>query len=172
MNKIEKKKEIEKIYLKYADEIVNKENMQRMKNYIQHGNTSCYIHSLIVAYISLELVRKFNIKCDEKSLVRGALLHDYFLYDWHDSSVKLEGLHGFVHPKIALKNAEKEFELNLVEKDIIRRHMFPLTITPPKYREAYIVSIADKISSTLEVFRLIKRYNEIVNSMLEKLEVC
>ena len=35
---------------------------------------------------------------------------------------------------------------------MIHRHMFPLTPVPPRYREALLVSLADKISAVLETF--------------------
>ena len=38
----------------------------------------------------------FSIKINEKSLIRGALLHDYFLYDWHKSD-QGHRLHAFFH---------------------------------------------------------------------------
>ena len=64
---------------------------------MQHGTTSIYRHSLNVAYTSLWMMERWQIRLEPKSLVRGALLHDYFLYDWHqkDSSHRL---HGFRHP--------------------------------------------------------------------------
>ena len=71
---------------------------------------------------------------------------------------KSNRLHGFTHAKRALKNAEKEFSLNPIERDIIIRHMFPLNIKPPKYRESIIVCIADKISATIETLFLRKEY--------------
>ena len=43
------------------------------------------------------------------------------------------------------KQALKEFELTEHEIDIIMKHMFPLTLRPPRYREAVLVCIADKI---------------------------
>lgn len=82
-------------------------------------------------------------------MIRGALLHDYFLYDWHEKSDD-HRLHGFTHPARALKNAEEIFDLSVVEKDIIKRHMFPLTPVPPAYRESYLVCLADKICSSYE----------------------
>ena len=69
------------------------------------------------------------------------MLHDLFLYDWRHSKKKLnlEGLHAFVHPKIALRNASELFLLNDKEKDIILKHMWPVTFfSLPKYRESYI----------------------------------
>ena len=125
--------------------------MLKQKNYIQHGNVSVYEHCLRVAYLSIEIVTKFNLNVNIRSLIRGALLHDYFLYDWHIKD-KSHRLHGFTHPKTAYKNASKEFYLNDIEKDIIIKHMFPLVIFPPKYLESHIVTIADKISALKETF--------------------
>ena len=82
-------------------------------------------------------------------MVRGALLHDFFMYDWHDPG-NLRLMHGFTHAKEALCNARKQFELNDVECDVIKKHMFPLNIALPKYRETVLVSLADKISAVLE----------------------
>ena len=79
----------------------------------------------------------------------GALLHDFFMYDWHDPG-NLRLLHGFTHAKEALSNARKQFELNEVECDVIQKHMFPLNIALPKYWETVLVSAADKISAVLE----------------------
>ena len=82
-------------------------------------------------------------------MVRGALLHDFFMYDWHDPG-NLRLMHGFTHAKEALQNAQKEFELNDIERDVIKKHMFPLNIALPRYRETVLVSTADKISAVLE----------------------
>jgi Predicted HD superfamily hydrolase len=95
----------------------------------------------------------FRVPVDTKKLIRGALLHDYFLYDWHiiDHNHRF---HGFKHPKIALINAQRDLEISDIEKDIILRHMFPLTPIPPRYLESLIVCIADKICSVYETFYL------------------
>ena len=61
-------------------------------------------------------------------------------------------MHGRIHPKIALFNARKDYDINELEADIIARHMFPLTFTPPKYKESIIVCLVDKVLSTYEVF--------------------
>ena len=138
--------------LLYTDEL------KRTDKFIQHGRTSCFWHSVAVAYYSFNIINYFNIKCDAKSLVRGALLHDYFLYDWHDGD-DWHNWHGFKHPNIAFKNAIRDFKINDVEKNIIKRHMFPLTIMPPRYVESIIVCLIDKICS---VYETCKRKNTYV----------
>lgn len=135
---------------KYGEDILKSENMKLGKRYMQHGKTSVYMHSLNVAYLSLFIAYLFKINVNEKALIRGALLHDYFLYDWHIKD-EAHRLHGFTHAKSAFVNAEREFNINDIEKDIILKHMFPLNITPPKYRESVIVCMADKIIAAAEM---------------------
>ena len=90
-----------------------------------------------------EHLGRAGISIDRASLLRGALLHDYFLYDWHDPDPS-HRLHGFRHPFFALARAEEDFELTSRERNIIVRHMFPLVPVPPTCREAWIVCLADK----------------------------
>ena len=117
-----------------------------------HGNTTIYEHCINVAYLSCKIAGKIRANVNYECLIRGALLHDYYLYDWHVPS-KEHRLHGFRHPGIALKNAEQDYVLDEVEKNIILHHMFPLTIIPPITMEGWIVSIADKISAVMEIKR-------------------
>lgn len=137
------------IIRKHGADILESEGMKTEKKCIQHGTYSVYDHSLYVTSMCLRISKKLRIKINEKSLVRGALLHDYFLYDWHEPT-KANRIHGFTHPGIALRNAEKVFKLNKIEKNMIKRHMFPLTPVPPRYREAVILCVADKICATYE----------------------
>ena len=128
---------------------VNKDKkLNQMQAFIQHGQVTTYDHVIDVARMSYRINRKFRIGAREKELVRGALLHDYFLYDWHHWDGPLHGPH---HPKVALKNARRDFSLTKREENIIRSHMWPLTLFHyPRTREAVIVCIADKICSARE----------------------
>ncbi|MCD8381173.1 MAG: HD domain-containing protein [Lachnospiraceae bacterium] len=118
-------------------------------HYLQHGTVTVYEHSIHVADASLSFVRKLGLHVDEKSLIRGALLHDYFLYDWHEKDLS-HRLHGFTHPARALQNAREDYTLNRVEENIILRHMFPLTMMPPACREGWIVCLVDKYCAAQE----------------------
>jgi uncharacterized protein len=120
-------------------EILEHELFRSMILYRHHGSVSCLEHSLKVASIAFTMAK--NRKVDLVSTVRAALLHDFYLYDWHTDS---PGLHGFRHPYTALKNAREHFTINPVEKEAIVRHMWPLTPIAPRSREAMIVTIADK----------------------------
>lgn len=145
--------EFDYIFIAYAGPVLNTDKLLKTKEFLQHGTTSCYLHSISVAYCSLRIAAQLGIECDKASLVIGALLHDYFLYDWHCKEAS-HRLHGFRHPGTALNNAKRDFELNPVEQNIIIRHMFPLTPIPPKYRESMIVCLADKICCIAEILRI------------------
>lgn len=116
------------------------------REFIQHGDVTVYAHVTSVARASLSFAERLDrvgVSVDRASLLRGALLHDYFLYDWHDPDPS-HRLHGFRHPFFALARAEEDFELTPRERNIIARHMFPLVPVPPTCREAWIVCMADK----------------------------
>ena len=142
------KKESQIAFIELVNKVKHSGRLQEMKNYTQHGRISTYHHCYSVAETSYKLKEFFHISVDEDVLIRGAMLHDYFLYDWHSH----EGpLHGFYHPIAALANANQDFQLSEKEQNIIYSHMWPLTITKvPRCREAWIVSVADKIVSTKE----------------------
>ncbi len=149
------------VIIKHGADILRSEGMEIEKKCIQHGSFSVYDHSLFVTSMCLRISRKLRIRVNEKAMIRGALLHDYFLYDWHEPT-KANRIHGFTHPVIALRNAEKVFHLGKIEKNMIRRHMFPLTPIPPRYRESVILCVADKICATYETVggfkqKLVKR---------------
>lgn len=116
------------------------------RGFIQHGDVSVYEHVVSVARASAAtgaFLERMGVRVDRPSLIRGALLHDYFLYDWHDPDPS-HRLHGFTHPATALARALEDFELTERERNIIARHMFPLVPIPPTCREAWIVCMADK----------------------------
>lgn len=148
---------------KLGKEILDSDNMKREKRFIQHANVSTYDHSISVATTSLTLAAIFRVKVDKVSLVRGALLHDFFLYDWHDKTA-MPKAHAYLHPLIAFDNAKKEFKLNAIEKNIIQAHMFPLSIVMPKYKESWIVVMADKICAMNEIVSNLKL--KLVGSLL------
>ena len=134
--------------------------MQLERGFYQHGSVSVYDHSFAVAVMCVRLSRFLRIRTDLRALVRGALLHDYFLYDW-DQKDPSHRLHGFRHPKTALGNAQRDYHLNWKEKNIIARHMFPLIPVPPQCREAWIVCLADKwcaLGETVEPMFHVKHF--------------
>ena len=51
-----------------------------------------------------------------KNLIVGSLLHDFYLYDWHNGRIRKDGIHAWTHPIKALNNAERYFKLNKIQK--------------------------------------------------------
>ena len=147
-----------KEFIDIIKDITNNEKVQEMKKYRQHYDVSTYEHCLNVAYISYKICKKLN--WDYKSMARAAMLHDLFLYDWRNSRKKLglKGYHAFIHPKIALENASKLYDLNDIEKDIIVKHMWPVTIAIPKYKETYVITVVDKYSALCESFKYYEQW--------------
>ena len=139
----------------------NHEMVLKMKEFIQHGSVSTYSHCMDVAKHCFWLNRRFHLHADEKALVIGSLLHDFYLYDWHDKDCPRHNLHGFFHPGVACENAIRIFEVGENEQGIIRSHMWPLTFfCIPKTREAWMVCLMDKYCSTVET--LFKRNRDKV----------
>lgn len=137
-------------FRKTVKEVVCQKEYQKMKSFFAHGRYSLYDHCFRVALLSYSLAKEKGLKLDLRSLIRGALLHDFYLYDWHK---KHEGhrLHGLFHPAKALKNAKKIYILNKKEENMILSHMFPITLWVfPKSKEAWLLTKADKICAKKE----------------------
>lgn len=153
---------IVEIIKEHGLDIIESEMFQREKDYIQHGTTTTYAHSLCVAYMSVWLALKSRQPVDMKCVVRGALLHDYFLYDWHEKN-EYHNFHGYTHAKRAMENAIRDFRINEKEAEIIYCHMFPLNLTRiPKSREARVVCVADKMIAGSETL-LIMKYSQAMS---------
>ena len=135
----------------YGADVLYSNEYLKCNEFIQHGSTTVYEHTLSVAMLSVAIARRLPFKFDFYSLVRGCLLHDFFLYDWHDEHKPIKN-HALNHASRALENAAERFAINPIEADMIKKHMFPLNIPLPKYRETFILTISDKICSVRETF--------------------
>lgn len=143
-------------YLDCIRDLKDHESVRSMKDLIQHRKFNCLEHSIYVSLCAYRICKRLGL--DYRSAARGGLLHDFFLYNWrHENSHT--GFHAFVHPRYALKNADAIFALNRKEKDIILKHMWPITATPPRYKEAFIVNLADKYCAVMELFSFRMRKN-------------
>lgn len=140
-------------------DLISNSTVQEMDKYRQHYNTSCLEHCYNVAYYNYKICKKLGL--DYVSATRAGMLHDLFLYDWRKPQPGRKRLHAFHHPRIALTNAKKIFELNKKEEDIILKHMWPLTIILPKYKESYIITISDKLCALQETG---KHYHNMLTS--------
>ena len=141
-------------------DIIDHPATQQMKKYRQHYECSCFDHCLSVSYYSYIICKKLHL--DYTSMARAAMLHDLFLYDWRIKQPNRKGLHAFTHPYTAYRRASTQFNLNKKEKDIIIKHMWPVTIIPPRYPESFIITLVDKYCALSE------SYNYYIEKIMNK----
>ncbi len=145
------------LYYDTVRELLKDPEVRKLQKIPQHEGNNTLNHSIDVAKVSFSLAERLHIHIDEKTLATGAILHDYYLYDIKERGYS-DYFHGRNHPETALRNAEEKFELSDKEKNIIRGHMWPLTLFhPPKSKEAWLVSIADKYCAIKEMWLHQKR---------------
>lgn len=138
---------------RYGGDILGSQGMLLSQSFRQHGDVSVALHCFFAAVVCVRLARALALRVDTRALVRGALLHDYFLYDWHDPDPS-HRLHGFRHAGFALRNAGRDFSLGPIERNMIASHMFPMNLVLPRFRESLLLCLADKICSFCETFHL------------------
>lgn len=142
-------------YYEIVKDILKNPEFLKRKNYVHHENASVYDHCLSVSIHAYLWAKKW--KFDYKSAAIAGLLHDFYDNPWQNKDHKLSNgpkkkffeQHGFVHAGEATKNAYQYFP-NLMNKKIensIKRHMFPLNIRPPRYKEGWIITLTDKYVS-------------------------
>ena len=132
-------------------DIMADSRVKRMDTFRQHGRVSTYEHCERVTECSYRLNRRLHLGADEKALLTGAMLHDFYLYDWHRTNGYVHRWHGFRHAEWARRNAVRYFDVGQPVQDIIRTHMWPLNlISIPRSREAWIVTLADKYCAAVE----------------------
>ena len=134
-------------YIEIVNNILDNEDFQKIKK-IEHHGISRYDHSLKVSYYSYKVSKM--LKLDYEQVAVGGLLHDFFLSK-EDRDMKDRAVSFFVHPKKALQMSENIFDLTLKEKDMIKSHMFPMSLSIPKYLESWIVSSVDKVVAVNEL---------------------
>lgn len=165
------------LYIKYnvyfdewygiVEDILLNPEFQKRKLFLHHHNKTVFDHCVEVSYMSFMSAKYFN--ASERVCAIAGLLHDFYPKAWlytesladYDSSYLSELLvvkplfkrHGFTHANEALENAIKYFPSFIDERvsDAISKHMFPLNIRVPKYRESWIITTIDKRNSIGEL---------------------
>jgi uncharacterized protein len=133
---------LETQFINTAKPLLELPEVAKLSQYEHHRGKTRLEHVKEVAYLSFLWSKRLSL--DSEAIVRGALLHDLFYYDWLHEGPRL---HGFRHHNIALKNARKITLLTEKEEDIIKKHMWPLTVLPPHYMESLVVSLVDTFCS-------------------------
>lgn len=160
----------------YVEDILINDEFQKRKLFMHHHNISVWEHSILVSFKSFVVAKYFN--ADARICAIAGLLHDFYTKAWIKTQDVLElengkyfdevrkplfKKHGFTHASDAANNYVKYFP-ELKDKKItnsIKRHMFPLNIVPPRYKEGYIITIVDKFNSMNEM-PSIKNVSQIV----------
>jgi len=149
---------IETQFINTAVPLLELPEVAKLSQYEHHRGKTRLNHVKEVAYLSLLWGKRFSLDCE--AIIRGALLHDLFYYDWLREGPRL---HGFRHHNIALRNARKITHLTKKEEDIIKKHMWPLTVVPPRYMESLIVSLVDTFCSVRD-YLIVKKHDKTASS--------
>ncbi len=130
---------------------------------IKHHDDSVFNHCVEVSFEAFKMAKKSK-ELDFYVCAIAGLLHDFYPEAWQysesleklDESYRMRflpnykgsiaNIHGFVHGRKAMENALKFYPELMNDKiaNSISRHMFPLTPIPPKYKEGWIITLADK----------------------------
>ncbi len=137
-------------FLGLVQTILEDEEFCKLTRYRQHYQTTRFMHSLNVSYLSWRTAKKLGL--DERVAARAGLLHDFCVYDFKDKLPKGQ-IQAFYHPKIAAKTSEERFTLYEKERQAILSHMFPLGPVP-KSREAWVISCMDKFCACTEFLQV------------------
>lgn len=150
-----------------VEEILLNDEFQKRKLFAHHHNKSVWQHSIEVSYSSFIMAKYF--KASERVCAIAGLLHDFYPKAWlyteelaeldsaylSELTIKkpLFKRHGFTHANEAYENVCKYFPDFIDKKieDCIKKHMFPLNICPPKYKEGWIITLVDKRNSIFEL---------------------
>ena len=136
-------------YYDLVADLLNSREVQGLKNYQHHIMTTRFQHCLNVSYYNYKICRLF--KLDANSAAIAGLLHDLYYYDTKEYTRQKPAVrHSKHHPQRALQNAEKIIELNDRERDMISKHMWPVTLARPRYAETYLITLVDKYCAMIE----------------------
>ena len=135
-------------YKNTMSDLLTHEKLKSLDEYKQHYKCTRLKHSINVSYYSFYIAKL--LKLDYMSAAKAGLLHDLYFHEKAGFKQNMKMLRQ--HPKDALKNALEICDLSDKECDIIKRHMWLITLRPPKYKEGYIVSFVDKYCAAKEFF--------------------
>ena len=145
-------------FLELANDLLNDDKFKLLKKDRHHGSNK-YDHCKRVSYLSYRIAKFFN--SDYKSIVRPALLHDFF---YGERTEKPENSY-LEHPKTSAANAKYYYNIDEKEENIIKTHMFHHVLLKklcpfinarehakikdnvPQSKEAWIVCVSDLLVS-------------------------
>ncbi len=138
-------------YYSNVSDIINSSELDKLKEITHHISTTRFQHCLNVSYYTYLICKKLHL--DARAAARAGLLHDLFYYDrknYNKSKVKGQLSHSSMHSRLAAENAADLTDISDLERDMIEKHMWPMTRSFPKYKESYIITLTDKYCAVLE----------------------
>lgn len=167
-----------------VEDILLNDEFQKRKYFLHHHNLSVWDHSILVSFKAFLVAKYFG--ADTRVCAIAGLLHDFYSQAWlysselekiddgkylRDCNVKKPffKMHGFVHANDAALNYVKYFPELKDDRvtNAIKRHMFPLNIVPPKYKEGLIITVIDKINTINELPSIVVVFNKLKKKVLE-----
>ncbi len=145
--------EIRAILFRYGGDILRSDLFRSAWDQTHHAVSTVAQHSLSVAVVSIYiclLLQRKHVRTDLRAVVVSSLCHDLGILG-REKKYANEVQCCQRHPgdSVLAFRALTEEEDPLVE-DAIAHHMWPLTFLPPRHREGFILTLADKISSCME----------------------
>ena len=141
-------------------------HIKTLENIPHHKSSNRLEHSLNVSYRAYKIAKKYNLNYE--SVAKAGLLHDMYFNRINDMKCAEDKIKLLTndHPKAAVDNAKKYFDISKLEEDIILTHMWPISKYVPKYKESFIVGLADKICSFKDAMCNLNLYkNKLSNSL-------
>lgn len=138
-------------YYPMISDIIGADELEELKKITHHISTTRFQHCVNVSYYSYIVCRKLHLNA--RSAARAGLLHDLFYYDRKEyNSLRGKGQpsHSAMHAAQAAENAAGITYISEMERDIIEKHMWPMTRPLPKYKETYVITLVDKYCAVLE----------------------
>lgn len=134
-----------------VSDIIDSPQLEELKSITHHISTTRFQHCVNVSYYSYIVCRKFGLNA--RSAARAGLLHDLFYYDrkeYNATKQKGQASHSLNHAFQASANAAELTKISRMERDMIEKHMWPVTRPMPKYKETYVITFIDKYCALLE----------------------
>ena len=140
------------LIVKYGRDIICSSDFQKTFDQTHHKCMTVGDHTLSVAVVAVGLCRRMHID-DETTLrnvITASLCHDLGIMG-RDEKFSTNTRCYVRHPEDSVKVYKAlTGKDNKRIIDSINAHMFPLKPLPPRYKEGWILTMADKISSVRE----------------------
>ena len=148
--------QMRRLLYKYGGDILGSDQFHQAFGQTHHKCMTVADHSLGVCVVCLYIclvLKKMHISVRVRDLTVAALCHDLGImgrYDKYRNNIECCGRHP-VDSLDCIRDLIGEEEFNDIIENSVRRHMWPLTPVPPRYREGLILTTADKVSAVMEL---------------------